>query len=543
MQPLPVSSSLKKEVMLTLQNISYSHPNKDLLFDEISFTINRYDKIALIGNNGAGKSTLLKLIAKQLQPNAGQIILNTVAYYVPQLLGAYDGLTIAQALKVEDKLNALHNILSGVVTDENYAVLNDDWTIESRCDQGLEHWQLTGLSLSQKMGTLSGGQKTKVFLAGIYIHQPDLVLLDEPGNYLDNDGRQLLYDLIRHTNSTLIVVSHDRKLLNLLSPVYELSTHGITIHGGNYDFYCEQKRIENNALNQEIQNKEKVLRKAKEKERQTLERQQRSDNRGRHKQEKAGVSRIMMNTLRNKAENSTSKMKEVHAQKIGGISHELNELRKDLPGMDRMKFGFQRPPLHNRKILFRATNVNFTYDTQPLWKENLDFLITSGERIALKGANGAGKSTLINLLLNKLQPQTGTIYRAENRSVYIDQDYSLIDNKLSVYEQAQQFNTSGLLEHEVKTRLSRFLFGRAGWDKSCSVLSGGERMRLALCCLTISDESPDIIILDEPTNNLDIQNIEILTEATNEYEGTLIVVSHDELFLEEIHIERAVEVQ
>ena len=258
-------------------------------------------------------------------------------------------------------------------------------------------------------------------------------------------------------------------------------------------------------------------------------------------QEKAGVARIMMNTLRNNAENSTSKMKSVHTEKIGSVSQELQELRSSLPDIDKMKFGFDNSALHKGKILFTANDLNFSYDTQPLWTENLNFKITSGERIALKGKNGSGKTTLIKLILGNIEPQTGKVYRADNKSVYIDQDYSLIDDKLKVYEQAEQFNTSALQEHEIKIRLNRFLFTKEDWDKSCNALSGGEKMRLMLCCLTINNQSPANIIFDPPTNNGDLQNIEILTRAINEYRGTLIVVSHDETFLEQTNIERTIQ--
>lgn len=527
--------------MLILQNISYIHPNKDLLFDNIHLAVNHHDKIALIGNNGSGKSTLLKIIAGKLQLSGGQLSLNAKPFYVPQVFGQYNHLTIAQALRIENKLNALNEILNGRVTEENYAFLDHDWTIEERCGDALNLWQLTDLDLSQKMETLSGGQKTKIFLAGISIHEPKLVLLDEPSNHLDISGRQLLYNFIQSTQSTLIVVSHDRKLLNLLDTICELGRHGITVYGGDYDFYAEQKQIENNALNQDLQGKEKALRKAREKERETLERQQKLDSRGKNKQEKAGVPRILMNTLRNNAENSTSKMKSVHAEKIGSISQELQVLRSFLPNIDKMKFGFDNSALHKGKILFTANGIHFSYGTQPLWKENLNIQITSGERIALKGKNGSGKTTLIKLILGNIEPQTGRVYRADNKSVYIDQDYSLIDNKLTVYEQAEHSNTSALQEHEIKIRLNRFLFTKEDWDKSCNALSGGEKMRLMLCCLIINNQSPDIIILDEPTNNLDIQNIEMLTRAINEYQGTLIVVSHDEIFLEETNIQRTIQ--
>jgi len=527
--------------MLTLQNISYTHPNKDLLFSDINLTVNNHEKTALIGNNGVGKSTLLKIIAKELQPSNGQISVEAEPYYIPQIFGQFNHLTIAQALRIENKLNALKEILDGNTSEENFNLLNDDWTIEDRCTEALNYWQLNELDLSQKMEALSGGQKTKIFLAGISIHQPELILLDEPSNHLDITSRQLLYDFVQNTKSTLIIVSHDRKLLNLLNSVCELSKHGIKVYGGNYDFYKEQKQIENNALSQDIQSKEKALRKAKEKERETLERQQKLDSRGKSKQEKSGVARIMMNTMRNNAENSTSKLKSVHAEKIGGLSQDLQELRSSLPDIDKMKFGFDNSALHKGKILFTATGINFGYDNQPLWSDNLNFQITSGERIALKGKNGSGKTTLIKLILGDIETQTGKIYRADNKSVYIDQDYSLLDNQLKVYEQAQQFNSSALQEHEIKIRLNRFLFTKDDWDKPCIALSGGERMRLLLCCLTINSQSPDIIILDEPTNNLDIQNVEILTTAINEYQGTLIVVSHDETFLEQINIERTIE--
>ena len=527
--------------MLTLQNISYTHQNKDLLFSNINLTVNNHEKTALIGNNGVGKSTLLKIIAGELQPTYGQIIVETEPYYVPQIFGQFNHLNIAQALLIEDKLNALKEILNGNTSEENFNLLNDDWTIEDRCKEALNYWQLDDLDLSQKMETLSGGQKTKVFLAGISIHQPELVLLDEPSNHLDVSGRQLLYDFIQATKGSLIVVSHDRKLLNLLDTVCELSKQGIKVYSGNYDFYKEQKQIENNALNQDIQSKEKALRKAKEKERETIERQQKLDTRAQKGLGKAGLPKIVSNTWKNSAERSTAKIASVHSEKIGGISQDLQELRSALPDIDKMKFGFGNSALHKGKILFTAKDINFAYNTQPLWKDNLNFQITSGERIALKGQNGSGKTTLIKLILGDIEPQTGTIYRADNKAVYIDQDYSLLDNKLKVYEQAQQFNGSSLQEHEIKIRLNRFLFTKDDWDKSCSALSGGERMRLLLCCLTINSKSPDIIIFDEPTNNLDIQNVEILTAAINEYQETLIVVSHDETFLEQINIERTIE--
>lgn len=527
--------------MLTLQNISYTHPEKDLLFSNIYLTVNNKEKNAIIGNNGSGKSTLLKIIAGTLHPSAGQVSADTTPYYVPQIFGQFNHLTIAEALKIEDKLSALKEILLGNATEQYLHTLNEDWNIEERCHEALSHWQLTGLNFDQQLATLSGGQKTRVFLAGITIHQPDFILLDEPSNHLDLEARNLLYNFIRSTPATLLAVSHDKKLLNLLDKVCELDRNGIRVYGGNYDFYTEQKAIEIHALKQDLNSKEKALRYAKEKEQEAIERQNRLDARGKKKQEKAGVARIMMNTLRNNAENSTSKLRSVHAEKINGIKQEFQNLRSSLPDTDRMKLDLDDPALHKGKLLFSATKINFGYANEQVWKDDLNFELRSGERILLKGPNGSGKTTLVRIILGELEPQKGVYKRQQNKAIYIDQDYTLINNKLKVYEQALQFNDTALQEHEIKTRLNRFLFDKETWDKPCSNLSGGEKMRLILCCLTISNQSPDIIVLDEPTNNLDIQNIDIMIAAINGYKGTLIVVSHDEYFLEQISPVRVID--
>ena len=527
--------------MLILQNISYTHLNNDVLFSDINLTINNLQKIALIGNNGSGKSTLFKIISGELESSSGQKTIDKTPYYIPQIFGQYNHLTIAEALKVDRKLVALNEILNGNVTEENYTLLNEDWSIEERCFNALKHWELHNIDLNQKMETLSGGQKTKVFLAGVTVNQPELILLDEPSNHLDKSGRQLLYDFISSSRSTLLIISHDKKLLQLVDTICELNKNGIKTYGGNYTFYEEQKQIENNALNLDIKNKESELRKAKIKERETKERQQKLDSRGKQKQEKAGVARIMMNTLRNSAENSSAKLKDIHTQKIDGISNDLRELRFSQFEIDKMRFEFNDSTLHKGKTLFTATDINFSYRKTLLWKNNLNFTITSGERIVIKGDNGTGKTTLVKLILGQYQPNSGEIYSTIGSSIYIDQDYSFLNNQLTVYEQAQEFNTFPLQEHEIKVRLNRFLFSKNDWDKPCSALSGGEKMRLSLCCLMITNQSPEIIILDEPTNNLDIQNVEILTNAVNDYQGSLIVISHDQSFIENINIERTIE--
>ncbi|WP_437919517.1 ribosomal protection-like ABC-F family protein [Sphingobacterium sp. LRF_L2] len=523
--------------MLIIDNLTYSHQDKTCLFENISFSLATHEKAALIGNNGSGKSTLLRLVAQECDPFLGRIHVEETPYYVPQLIDTFQDLTIAEALRVAPKLEAFYAILAGDASTENLLQLDDDWSIEDRCLQALAFWDIQPVDLFAPMSILSGGQKVKVFLAGIQIHQSKLVLLDEPSNHLDDNSRNKLYRFIKEYDGTLLVVSHDRTLLNLLDHIYELNKSKIIYYNGNYNFYLEQKQIAKESLLHAIQSGEKALKKAKDKARETAERQQRMDSRGKKKQEKAGVARIMMNTLRNNSENSSAKLKDVHAHKISGLSQDLTELRSSRSAIDRMKFDFQNSQLHDGKVLFVLQGVNIDYSGKMLWKQHVNIQICSGERLAVQGKNGIGKTTFLRLILGLLEPTTGTVSRQTQAVVYIDQDYSLLDNALSIYEQVQSVNSSGLEEHEVKIRLDRFLFGNESWNKKCASLSGGERMRLALCCLLMLEKSPEVIILDEPTNNLDLQNIEILTSALREYEGTLLAVSHDSTFLHGILVD------
>lgn len=527
--------------MLTAHDITYLHPNRELLFENISFSIQRHEKVALIGNNGVGKSTLLKIIAGILPPSFGVINSDLKPYYVPQHFGQYNDSTIANALQIEEKLKALHAILQGKVSDTNLKLLNDDWTIEERSLEAMSYWELKDFPLTRKMESLSGGEKTKVFLAGIMIHQPGLVLLDEPTNHLDLPGREALYNFIETTTNALVVVSHDKVLLDLLCPVYELDKKGITTYGGNYSFYREQREIADRAIYQEINEQEKELRKAKKAERETIERKQRQDVRGKGKHVKEGVARIFMKTLKNSAEASSARLKEVHTGKIESITQELKQAQQKLQDTKKMQMNFEKSSMHTGKTLINTKDLNFSYKNKMLWEQPLNIHISSGERICFEGKNGSGKTTLIKIILGEIQPVSGTIFRSSFNSIYIDQDYSLILDGLTVYEQAEQYNKDRLPEHEVKIRLNRFLFHKDSWDKNCNTLSGGEKMRLMLCCLMISNHTPDLFVLDEPTNNLDIRSTEILTAAVKEYNGTLLVISHDSVFLEEINVNRKVE--
>lgn len=523
--------------MISLQQISYSHPNKDVLFQNINLSLAPQEKASLVGQNAVGKSSLLKLITKELAPTTGSIILNEQVYLVPQHYGQFNNLSLAEALGIDKKMTALTRIIEGSCDEQDFTDLEDDWTIETRVDEALKTWGLENTQLDSKLTTLSGGQKTKLFLAGITIHQPKIILMDEPSNHLDSDARKLLYDIIRSINSTLLIVSHDRELLDLLDYTLELSPTGIKRYGGNYTFFQEQKTIETESLNKDIEHYEKEIRKAKNKAREVIERNQKASSRGRAQKEKEGIPKIMLNGFKNKAENSAANLKDLHDSKISQMQSELEQLRLTTSNLDQMKLAIAQSILHQGKTLVRLERVNVQLQSDKLlWDSNLSFQLTSGMRVAVHGKNGSGKSTLLKLILGNIKATTGTATHFFNTAHYIDQEYSLLNNDLTIAEQAYRFNDSALATFEVNGRLQQFLFTYNDWDKSIKSLSGGERLRLTLCCISLQKTPPEIILLDEPTNNLDIQNIEILTNAIKAFKGTLIVVSHDKKFLQDIHI-------
>lgn len=523
---------------IILSDVSYHYPNANCLFEHINLSVACCEKISVIGANGMGKSTLLRLMIGSLIPSCGAIRSSSMPYYIPQQFD-FRGQRISDILGVSEKIEALHRICEGSTDLRFYDKLADDWDIESRCRSALDFWGLPDVDLRLPVDELSGGEKTKVHLAGLLIHKPDIILLDEPTNHLDENSRGKFYDYIVASKATVVVVSHDVALLNLLGVVYELSSKGIRRYGGNYSFYKEQKEIERQALTRRIDSEEKILHLAQTVARKSKERQEKRAVRG--GKTVSGIPRIALNGRRAKGENTESKLSERHSQIIDRSEQRLYDLKQEQQREYELKIDIEDARLHKNKILITAVNVNFAYNNNlPIWQAPLDIEIRSGERIRIIGDNGTGKTSLTKLLMGELIPINGTIMRAGFSHIYLEQDYSQVNRNMTILELAQEYNRNKIPDHEVKLKLNRALFSKDTWDKSCHALSGGERMRLYFCCLTISTSVPDIIVLDEPTNNLDLSGLSILTNTIKKYRGTLIVISHDRHFIEEIGITRSI---
>ena len=557
-----------------------------VLFENLTFGIFEGDRIGLIAKNGTGKTTLLNIITGKEDYDSGNVVYRRDLRigYLPQDPHFPEGITVLEACFHSD------SEVVGVISAYEEALISGDsgrieelveqmdhlkaWDYEYRAKQILSQLKIN--NFDQKIEHLSGGQLKRVALANVLISEPQLLILDEPTNHLDSSGRQRLYDWVEKYRSTLLVVSHDRTLLNLLPEICELEKHQINYYGGNYEFYKEQKTLMQEALQQRIEEKEKALRIARKVARETAERRDKQNVRGEKSNIKKGVPRIVLNALQGKSEKSTSKLTGVHQEKAEKLTNERNQLRGSLSPTAALKTDFNSSSLHTGKILVTAKEINFSYhsnsvnndiltnneinssDTgylpnpnsndiqensiskQQLWQAPVSFQLKSGDRLRIEGANGSGKTTLLKLITGQLQPQEGTLTRTDFSYVYLNQEYSIIDDRNSILEQTYAFNSRNLPEHEIKIILNRYLFPASEWDKSCRKLSGGEKMRLAFCCLMISNNTPDMFILDEPTNNLDIQSIEIITATIKNYAGTVIAISHDNYFIQEIGVEQCI---
>lgn len=526
---------------IIISGVSFHYYQQQPLFESVSLSVVSGKKVSIIGNNGTGKSTLLKLIAGELNVSLGSVHCVSAPYYVPQQIGI-TGISIGQALGVSDKIEALHAIYNGTSEPKYYDTLSDHWDIESRCYTALELWGLSDIELTTSINSLSGGEKTKLFLAAISIHRPQIILLDEPTNHLDYTSRQKLYDFISNSQATIVVVSHDVTLLNLMEETYELSPKALKLYGGNYDFYKTQKQIEEQALNNQIHAEKTNLRLATQKAQQVRERQDKRVNRG--AKETSGMPRIILKGRQDKGENTGAKLSEKHIGIILDKQQNIAQLRKQQQINCELKIDFDNTKLHNGKLLVQAIGVNFGYLVDKLtWQAPLNIEVRSGERIHIVGDNGTGKTTLLKLLIGELWPSVGEIMRTDFSFVYLDQEYGKVKTTQTLLELAQQYNHCNILDHQIKLRLHRALFPKEMWDKPCNVLSGGERMRLYLCCMMISNNIPDLFILDEPTNNLDLLSLGVLTDTIKNYNGTLLVISHDKRFVEQIGVTKVIELK
>ncbi|MFD8558620.1 ribosomal protection-like ABC-F family protein [Streptosporangium canum] len=525
------------DALIVVSNLSFSWPDDTPVFEDLSFTIPA-GRTGLVAPNGAGKSTLLRLIAGALRPAAGSVTVEGVLGYLPQTLPLVGDLTVAEVLEIAPVIRALNAIESGDASEEHFTTIGNDWDIEERTRAQLDRLGLGDVSLTRRLHTLSGGQVVSLGLAAQLLKRPDVLLLDEPTNNLDLDARHKLYDVLGDWNGCLLLVSHDRALLDRMDRIAELDQGEIRSYGGNFTEYEEAVRAGREVAEKNVRNAEQEVRREKREMQQARERAARRAGNAARNLKSAGLPKIFAGTMKRRAQESAGKANETHATRVSEAKARLDEAGRAL--RDEQKIALELPGTRvpAGRTVFLGERMQVRYGERPLFAgEGADLAIRGPERIALTGPNGAGKSTLLRVINGELEPEGGGTKRADGRVAYLSQRLDLLDLDRTVAENLAAF-APGMPEAQRMNLLARFLFRGSRMHLPVGVLSGGERLRATLACVLCAEPAPQLLLLDEPTNNLDLVSVAQLEGALQSYEGAFVVVSHDERFLAEIGVDR-----
>ena len=459
---------------VSLLNISFSYLGGDDLFSNLSYSFGVGKKVAIIGDNGAGKTTLLKIISGDLFPDSGRVVRNATCYLLPQI--------------------------------------NTD-------------------------ATKSGGQSQQIALMRAFDSGADILLLDEPTNNLDVMARTEFFNKLRAYHGGVVVVSHDRELLNQMDVLLELHNGMLSVFGGNYDFYIAQKKQIQESLESKYTDAQKEIARLNmtmriaQNTRQHHEAKQQKD-----KANKSAGSKIAVNALKGKSQETEAKRRKLIQAKLNRQLESCAELSAQLRN-DTIKVPLPNAKVYDKEIV-RLEKVCFSYGEKSVLSD-FNFTMRTGERVRLVGDNGAGKTTLLKIICGKLHAATGNV-KTYGRIAYLNQDLSLLNPDKSVVENIVE--CAGILTHDAHAIAANFGFRGDASRKLVKFLSGGELLRATLAAVLGDKNQPDLLILDEPTNNLDIKSTNVLESALNQYRGAILIVSHDEMFVRNIDISRTVKI-
>lgn len=521
--------------LATLDRVSADTPDGVRLFDKLTLAFGR-ERTGLVGRNGVGKSTLLRLIWGAQSPSTGVVARTGSVGVLDQRYEPAPGETVAGTLGVAAALAVLMRVLAGEGAVEDLA--DADWTLETRIDDALGEVGLRGLVLDRPTASLSGGELTRLRLAGLLVASPDLMLLDEPTNHLDADARRIVAEVLGRWKGGALVVSHDRDLLRRMDRIVELSSLGAAIYGGNYDLYAEHKAAERAAAERGMASAERDLDRAARDAQKAVEKKARRDKAGRAFAAKGSEPKILLGARAERAENTGARDGRLAERRMEAANdaHEAAERR-----IERVRaLRIDLPPTGLATGTTVLTMEGAVWDA-PVGRRvlgPLDMSVVGPRRIGVTGPNGAGKSTLLRLAVGTLEPGEGLVRRPV-AAAFLDQEASLLWPEETLVEAFRRINP-GTSDNAARAALARFLFRNTAGEKRVGQLSGGERLRAGLACVTGGERPARFLVLDEPTNHLDLDAIEAVEAALAVYDGALLVVSHDAAFLDALNLDERV---
>ncbi|MGP4052745.1 ABC-F family ATP-binding cassette domain-containing protein [Streptomyces sp. 2A115] len=516
---------------ITCASLAFAWPDGTSVFDDLQVAFGP-GRTGLVGVNGSGKSTLLKLIAGELAPADGTVRVAGEVGYLPQNVTLATGLRVDEALDIAAKRAALHAIEAGDVSEEHFDVVGDDWDVEERALATLGELGLGHIQLDRTIGEVSGGESVLLRLAALLLRRPDVLLLDEPTNNLDLYARRRLYAAVEAWSGVMVVVSHDRELLDLVDQIADLRSGEVTWYGGNYSAYEEVLATAQEAAERMVRVAESDLKKQK---RELIDAHAKLARRKRYGQKMWDQKRepkIIMGARKRAAQESAGKHRIMHEEKLAEAKERLDEAVDAVRDDDEIRVDLPYTAVPTGREVLTLLDLELAYGASVAGS----FDLRGPERVALIGRNGAGKTTLLRTIAGELDAVSGEAL-AHVPLRFLPQRLDVLDDELTVAENVARFSP-GATNNRIRARLARFLFRGARADQLAATLSGGERFRATLAALMLAEPAPQLLMLDEPTNNLDMASVRQLTTALESYEGALIVASHDVPFLESIGITR-----
>ncbi len=518
--------SITHKPAVTLAHLSFSWPDGTPVFHDLSGTFG-VGRTGLIGSNGTGKTTLLRVIAGHLSPTSGSVTTLGRVGYLPQHVTLRVDASVADLLGIKKRLDALRAIESGDVDPAHFDTLDDDWDVETRSLATLDQLGLPTINVDRPVGTLSGGEAVLIALAGLQLAGDDVVLLDEPTNNLDRKFRHLLYNAISSWRGSLLVVSHDVALLNLLDATAELRDGGLAVFGGPYDAYQEHLEAEQAAAEQALRSAEQQL---KNEQRQRIEAQTKLARRRRYAQtdfDNKRKPKIIMNNRKQEAQVSAGKLRGQLDASVESAQQAVATQEQRIRRDSRISITLPDPDVPKGRKLAEFRDIR-----------GRSFIVQGPERVALTGRNGIGKTRLLETLVHFAIPRDSStsVQALTDRIGYLPQRLDHLDDDATLLDTVRAA-AHDVPDGELRSGLARFLFRGDVIQRRVADLSGGERFRISLASLLLADPPNQLLVLDEPTNNLDLQSVNELVDALAAYHGGLIVVSHDDVFLGRLGID------